>query len=182
MTEKNRKLFVIDTNVLLYDKKSIHSFPNNDVVIPIIVLDELDRFKEKTGVIGESARYVNRYLDDLRSKGDLHEGILIENINQTIRVELKGTEKIPEFLNQSSPDNKIIACALYIQSCNPEKKTVVVTKDINFRVKCDALGLKAEDYYRDRILESSDDMYTGYADVEVDSKEIIVCVSSLPDV
>ena len=59
MTEKNRKLFVLDTNVLLYDKQSIHSFPNNDVVIPITVLDELDRFKEKTGVVGEAARYVN---------------------------------------------------------------------------------------------------------------------------
>jgi PhoH-like ATPase len=66
--KKNRKLFVIDTSVLLYDKHSIHSFPGNDVVIPIIVLDELDRFKEKSGVVGESARYVNRYLDNLRSK------------------------------------------------------------------------------------------------------------------
>tara|TARA_X000001382_G_scaffold104201_1_gene79214 strand:- start:932 stop:2272 length:1341 start_codon:yes stop_codon:yes gene_type:complete len=171
--QKNRKLFVIDTNVLLYDKHSIHSFPGNDVIIPIIVLDELDRFKEKSGVIGESARYVNRYLDELRSKGDLHEGILIEEIDQTIKVELGGEEKIPKFLDANSSDNKIISCALSIKNSNSGKKLVVVTKDINFRVKCDALGLSAEDYYRDKVLESDDQMYRGYLDIEVDSKEII---------
>lgn len=173
MTEKNRKLFVLDTNVLLYDKQSIHSFPDNDVVIPIIVLDELDRFKEKTGVVGEAARYVNRYLDGLRAEGDLHEGILINKINQTIRVELEGMDEVPRFLDKNSADNKIISCALYTQKNNSGKKTVVVTKDINFRVKCDALGVKAEDYYRDRILESNDDMYTGYIDILIDDHVLI---------
>ena len=84
-----RKIFVIDTSVLLYDMTSIHSFPGNDVIIPIVVLDELDRFKEKPGLLGESARYVNRYLDTLRSLGNLSEGILIEETEQTIRVELR---------------------------------------------------------------------------------------------
>ena len=171
--KKSRKLFVLDTSVLLYDKHSVHAFPENDVIIPIIVLDELDRFKEKTGVVGESARYVNRYLDDLRSQGDLHEGILIEETNQTIRVELDGHEDVPSFLNKNSSDNKIISCALYVQNKNKYKKTVVVTKDINFRVKCDAIGLSAEDYYKDKVLESDDQMYTGFSDIEVDSKEII---------
>jgi len=173
MSENTRKLFVIDTNVLLYDKASIHSFPENDVVIPIVVLDELDRFKDKTGVVGEAARYVNRYLDDLREEGNLHEGVKIRNNDQTIRVELNGFDKIPQFLEKSSADNQIIACALYTKKNNPDRKTVVVTKDINFRVKCDALGIKAEDYYRDRVLESDDEMYKGYLDIEVDSKEII---------
>ena len=173
MSENTRKLFVIDTNVLLYDKESIHSFPGNDVVIPIVVLDELDRFKDKTGVVGEAARYVNRYLDDLREEGDLHEGVKIHNNDQTIRVELNGFDKVPQFLEKSSADNQIIACALYTKKNNPDRKTVVVTKDINFRVKCDAVGIKAEDYYRDRVLESDDEMYKGYLDIEVDSKEII---------
>jgi PhoH-like ATPase len=171
--KKNRKLFVIDTSVLLYDKHSIHSFPGNDVVIPIIVLDELDRFKEKSGVVGESARYVNRYLDDLRSKGDLHKGILVEEIDQTIKVELEGTDNVPKYLDAKSADNKIISCALNIKNNNSDRKLVVITKDINFRVKCDALGLSAEDYYRDKVLDSDDDMYKGYLDIEVDSKEII---------
>jgi len=173
MTENNRKLFVVDTNVLLYDKQSIHSFPGNDVIIPIVVLDELDRFKGKSGVIGEAARYVNRYLDELRELGDLHEGIMIENIDQQIRVELNGFDNIPDFLSKDSTDNKIIACALYTKNKFPDTKTVVITKDINFRVKCDAVGLEAEDYYRDKVLESDDDMYKGYVDVYVDSKSIV---------
>lgn len=173
MTDSKRKLFIIDTNVLLYDKESIHSFPGNDVIIPIIVLDELDRFKDKTGIVGESARYVNRYLDSLRAQGDLHEGITIGTTQQRIRVELGGFSEVPDFLDENSADNKIISCALYTQNQFPEMKTIVVTKDINFRVKCDAVGLKAEDYYRDRVLDSDDDMYKGYIDIEVDSKEII---------
>jgi PhoH-like ATPase len=173
MLDSNKKLFVIDTNVLLYDKSSIHSFPGNDVIIPIVVLDELDNFKDKSGVVGEAARYVNRYLDELRTKGNLHEGIYVEEANQTIRVELNGSESIPNFLDKSSADNRIIACALYVQKNNPYKKTVVVTKDINFRVKCDALGINAEDYYRDKILDSDDEMYQGFIDIEVNSKDII---------
>ena len=77
----NRKILVLDTSVLLYDMSAIHSFPGNDVVIPLIVLDELDRKKERQGLVGENARYVNRFLDELRKKGNLHSGIEIENIN-----------------------------------------------------------------------------------------------------
>ena len=76
-----RKTFIVDTSVLLYDMSSIHSFPGNDVVIPLIVLDELDRFKDKPGLLGESARYVNRYLDSLRKVGSLHDGIYGTNRN-----------------------------------------------------------------------------------------------------
>ena len=173
MTDKNRKLFVLDTNVLLYDKESIHSFPGNDVIIPIVVLDEIDRFKDKSGVVGEAARYVNRYLDELREEGELHKGVYLKKNDQSIRVEINGFDKIPEFLDRGSVDNQIISCALYTQKKFPESKTIVVTKDINFRVKCDAVGLIAEDYYRDRILESDDEMYKGYLDIEVDHKDII---------
>ena len=85
----DRKIFIIDTSVLLYDKNSIHSFPENDVLIPLVVLDELDRFKDKKGLVGENARYINRYLDDLRTQGSLHQGIELEN-GQTIKVSLTG--------------------------------------------------------------------------------------------
>lgn len=174
MSVNSRKLFVVDTNVLLYDKEAIHSFPGNDVVIPIVVLDELDRFKDKSGVVGESARYVNRFLDELREKGDLSKGICLEKNDQNLRVEINGfTDNLPEFLDKNCADNQIISCALYTQRKFSELKTIVVTKDINFRVKCDAVGLNAEDYYRDRILESDDEMYKGYLDIEVDSKDII---------
>ena len=110
---EKRKMLVVDTSVLLYDKESIHSFPGNEVIIPITVLDELDRFKEKPGILGESARYVNRFLDFLRQKGRLHEGVMIEEEDQIIRV-LTQEPKI-KVLDETRGDNKIIAAALYLQ-------------------------------------------------------------------
>jgi PhoH-like ATPase len=160
-----RKTFIIDTSVLLYDKHSIHSLPGNDIVIPIVVLDELDRFKEKQGLLGENARYVNRYLDNLRSLGSLHDGVEIED-DQTIRVDI-GTHKVPESLDSSLGDNKIIACALACKNSSPNRVTVI-TKDINFRVKCDSLGIYAEDYYRDRIVSDKSQMFSGVQEIELE--------------
>ena len=90
--KKKRNIFILDTSVMLYDKCSIHSFPGSDVVIPLIALDELDRFKDKKGVVGENARYVNRYLDSLRSIGNLHSGVKIGS--QTLKVDIKTKPKI----------------------------------------------------------------------------------------
>jgi PhoH-like ATPase len=160
----DRKTFLIDTSVLLYDKTAIHSFPENDVIIPLVVLDELDRFKEKPGIIGESARYVNRFLDDLRSSGNLHEGISIDN-DQTIRVEINHSKKIPSGLDPSSSDNRIIGVASELSSIE-NSKVIVITKDINFRVKCDALGIMSEDYYKDRVVSSESQIYSGQIQIE----------------
>jgi len=166
-----RKLFIIDTSVLLYDKTSIHSFPENDIVIPLVVLDELDRFKDKQGVVGESARYINRYLDNLREKGNLYERVEIAN-KQTIRVELSGFNNVPVGLDPEYADNRIISLALNLTN-SANQKVIVVTKDINFRVKCDALRIYAEDYYKDKIVESSEEVYKGYADLSVKDPQII---------
>jgi len=166
-----RKFFILDTSVLLYDKTSIHSFPENDVILPIVVLDELDRFKEKKGHLGENARYVNRYLDDLRSHGNLHEGVELEN-GQTIKVELEGYKNVPWGLDSNSPDNKIISLALQCTKNNNEN-VILVTKDINFRVKCDAVSVKSEDYYKDKIIEEVNECYKGFVDLELDSSVLI---------
>jgi len=167
----NRKTFILDTSVLLYDKNSIHSFPENDVVIPLVVLDELDSFKEKSGILGEYARYVNRFLDDLRSKGSLHKGVNLKN-GQNIRVEINHCKNVPSGLDASLPDNRIIAVAHEL-SKTLKQKVIVITKDINFRVKCDALEIHAEDYYKDRILlEDDSKTYGGQATVFVDEAVI----------
>ena len=108
---KDRKVFILDTSVLLYDRESIHSFPGSDVIIPLIVLDELDRFKERPGLIGENARYINRYLDDLRKLGNIHEGIEIDN-DQIIKVEVNHNSYVPEGLSPSHADNRIIGLAV----------------------------------------------------------------------
>lgn len=165
-----RKTFIIDTSVMLYDKCSIHSLPGNDVVIPLVVLDELDRFKEKQGILGESARYINRYLDHLRTQGSLHDGVKIEN-DQTIRVDID-THVVPESLDSSTGDNKIIACALHHKNSSANK-VMVITKDINFRVKCDSLGIKAEDYYKDRIVKDKSQMYSGLDEIEIEDPGLI---------
>ena len=167
----NRKIFVIDTSVLLYDMNSIHSFPENDIVIPLIVLDELDRFKEKPGLLGESARYVNRFLDGLREHGNLSEGILLEDIQQTIRVELKSTDHIKvKGLDQKRGDNQIILTALLLKEDNKGTVVKVITKDINLRVKCDAVGLEAEDYFKDDL--ESDGHYNGWSKLVLPKEKI----------
>ena len=168
---KKRKTFIIDTSVLLYDKCAIHSFANNDTIIPLIVLEELDRFKDKKGVVGENARYVNRYLDDLRVKGNLHAGINIDNC-QKIKVAISGFDNVPVGLDSSSVDNQIISLAMALDS-SLSNKVVLVTKDINFRVKCDSLGIVAEDYHKDKVELEKSEFYKGYVEIEVDDKEII---------
>jgi len=166
----HRKTFVVDTSVLLYDRCSIHSFPGNDVVIPLSVLDELDRFKGKPGILGEAARYVNRFLDNLRKRGNLHDGIEIEG-DQTIRVEINYGKVCPVGLDPSVTDNLIIGLAQEIaKNSDP---VIMVTKDINFRVKCDALGLKSEDYYKDKIVASESSIYSGFAEIETEYSDVI---------
>ena len=167
----DRKTFIIDTSVLLYDKCSIHSFPGCDIIIPLVVLDELDRFKDKQGMLGENARYVNRFLDDLRQDGHLHEGIKIFN-NQTIRVEINHSLNVPQGLDPSAGDNRIITVANELSKVN-DQKVIVVTKDINFRVKCDALGIPSEDYYKDNIVDNKSQIYTGYKKIQIDDDNII---------
>lgn len=172
-----RKILVVDTSVLLHDMQSVHSFPGNDVFLPLIVLDELDRFKERQDLVGSSARYVNRYLDSLRKKGEkLFDGAAIQG-DQTIKVESdlnRVSVELPKGLDPNKGDNQIIAVALGLQQQNPGKVVKVVTKDINLRVKCDALGLVAEDYYKDHIVsvKESGKIYSGQTTLELYDDEI----------
>ena len=168
----SRKTFILDTNVLLYDMTSIHSFPGTDVVIPLVVLDELDRFKDKPGLLGESARYVNRFLDEARHKGSLTDGVYLEDLDQKIKVEFDTVEHVPHDLNHDFGDNKILGVALSLKKKGV--KATVVTKDINFRVKCDVFKIPSEDYYKDHIsnLDSGQDLYSGSETITVD-KDII---------
>lgn len=157
-----RKTFVIDTSVLLYDKDSLRSFPGNDVVIPLTVLDELDRNKEKPGIVGENARHVNRYLDSLRAHGRLDKGVKIPDVDQTVQVcTQESIDLLDVDLDNKKGDNRIIAVALGIKAKSKKKSVIVVTKDINLRVKCDALGIQSEDYYKDYInLQEDEDHVT----------------------
>lgn len=171
----NRKLLVIDTSVLLYDADSIYQFTGNDVFLPIIVLEELDRFKEKQGTVGTNARLVNRYLDSLREKGSLANGIFVEEKDVNIFVfNEENREALPKAFPSTLGDNRIIAAALALKEKYSEKLVRVVTKDINLRVKCDALGLSAEDYYRDlpASVRDGNPIHSGCISVSLDTDVI----------
>ena len=166
-----RKILVIDTSVLLHDMQSVHSFPGNDVVLPLIVLEELDRFKERQDLLGSSARYVNRYLDQLRKTGRLDKGVDVPG-DQTIRVESEMDplgSQMPSGLDVSKGDNQLISVALGVRKRHPGMLVKVVSQDINLRVKCDALGLDAEDYNRDHIssVKEGRKMFSGCEMIEM---------------
>jgi PhoH-like ATPase len=181
MKEK-RKIFIIDTSVLLYDKNSITAFRGNDVYIPIQVLDELDKKKIAPGLLGESARFVNRFLDDLRGgKTNLTQGVKNEEYDILYKVCFCDENKVKSLiggfeLDLSVNDNKILLSALLVAQDNPGTPVVLVTKDINLRVKSDALGIHGEDYRKDRVdaefSDSTDCIWSGKSELFVSEESI----------
>lgn len=170
---KARKLLIVDTSVLLYDKDSIIRMTGNDVYIPLVVLEELDKFKDKSGILGESARHINRFLDSLRSIGNLHSGVFLEEYDVFIKVwtEIDLETKFYR-INKHSNDNVILAAVKDIYEKNKDKREEIklVTKDINLRVKCEALEISSDDYYADYEFIEKEESYLGYVNIEVDNK------------
>lgn len=156
-----RKIFVLDTSVLIHDPNSFKSFSGNDVVIPINVLDELDKLKNFPNEAGKNARVCIRALDSLCLQGDIHKGIKIDN-NILLKIDTSVTPD--RFGPASYVDNKILSCAFSIKEKNKKKKTpistVLVSKDINLRIRARVFDIQAEDYAKDKIPVS--DMYEGF--------------------
>ena len=146
---ETRKIFVIDTSVLLYDKDCLKKFEGNDIYIPLIVLEELDKFKDKPGILGESARKINRDLDSYRSIGNLHSGVFIEEDNIFVKVWVESLTDSKILTLSKSNDNIIVATLEDITKKYNDREVTLITKDINLRVKCDALMLSANDYFAD---------------------------------
>lgn len=153
------KNYVLDTNVLLHDPRSILNFQENHVLIPIEVIEEIDRFKRESSELGQNARNVSRQLDALRTQGRLSEGVALPNGGR-LRIVFQGrpVAASPAF-NGGSVDNRILATALAVRDAQPDLPTIIVTKDINLRIKADTLGLAAEDYETGRIQLS--ELYSG---------------------
>jgi PhoH-like ATPase len=167
------KTYVLDTNVLITDSNSIFAFENSEIVIPLVVLEELDRLKNHPDDRGRAARQVNRLLDDLRKDGNLNRGVRIERSNSTLRVasvDQKTIKKLPlELQDTSRCDNVIIATMMQETHKNKGKSEVrMISKDINVRVKCDALGLPSDDYTKSRLVSEGSVFYTGYDTIDVD--------------
>ncbi len=159
-----KKIFVLDTNVLLHDPQALFRFEDNDLVIPMTVIEELDRFKKELSETGRNARQFSRIIDGLRAKAKLVEGVELETGGH-LRVDLYTEEHLkclPPELRTDRGDNRILAVALDVKS-QSEIPVVFVTKDINLRIKADVVGLTAEDYESDKV--SLDELYTGTAEV-----------------
>ena len=166
-----KKTYVLDTNVLLHDPQALFKFEDNDLVIPITVIEEIDRFKKDMNEKGRNARQVSRILDGFRATSKLIEGVPLEK-GGVLKVQLYTEETIkglPPELQVDRGDNRILAVALELQktcSC----PVIFVTKDTNLRIKADAVGLAAADYESDKV--SIDDLYSGTAEVELSKDEV----------
>lgn len=159
-----RKVFVLDTNVLIHDPSCIYNFRGNDVILPIFVVEEIDKLKRNQNTAIQ-ARMVSRVLDGIREKGSLAKGVELPN-DIFFKVEIKNdTSLLPKALSRDVMDNNIISVTLGIKKENPDRKVIIVSKDINMRIKADSLGLEVEDYNTDRVDYS--ELYDGFFDVEV---------------
>ena len=161
------KTFLLDTNVLLFDPFCLKVFEDNEIVIPLPVLDELDNAKKGFDEIGRNARQVVRKLDELREGGSLSNGV--KYFDSIVRVELN-MNPLPDSLSGDKVDNKIIGAALYLKEKG--QNVIVVSKDINLRVKCDALGVEAQDYTRGKIADQVGSIYSGVETLWVPSSTI----------
>lgn len=166
------KIYVLDTNVLLQDPFSIFSFEDNEVVIPAVVLEEVDSKKRYMDEIGRNARQVSRLIDSLRESGKLHEKIPLEN-GGNLRIELnhRSFHQLQEIFVEKTNDNRILAVAknLFLEEQTKEKgrPVILVSKDALVRVKADAIGLFAEDFLSDRVVDF-DHIYTGFLEKYID--------------
>ncbi len=164
-----RKTFVLDTNVLLHDPQALNRFEDNQVVIPIEVVEEIDRFKRDPSEKGRNARQVSRLLDQLREKGNLAEGVPIDDVSGgTLKVVFCRSEtlrQLPPELKAGNGDNNILAVALeqrLQEVMGSQPPVVLVTKDTNLRIKADAVGLIAQDYTTDKV--DMADLYPGFCE------------------
>jgi len=160
-----RKIYVLDTNILIHDPKAIFNFRDNDVIIPIHVVEEIDKLKKSPGQVGASARITSRYIDQIREAGCLSKGVIIDN-NILFRIEITGDpSSLPHSLKRDIVDNTILAVTLKLQKDNSDRKVILVSKDINMRVKGDALGISVENYETDNVNFS--ELYEGVIDSEI---------------
>jgi PhoH-like ATPase len=166
------KTFVLDTNVLLHDPHALFRFQENTILIPITVIEEIDRFKKDMNETGRNARQISRILDELRQKGSLSAGITLESGGK-LQVALINNEMLrhlPPELSEQKGDNRILAVAAEAKSETDQVPVILVTKDTNLRIKADAIGLAAEDYESDKVDIS--ELYSGFSEIDVSPETV----------
>ncbi len=175
-TEKNIKLFVLDTNVLMHDPTCLFRFEEHDIYLPIFVLEELDNNKKGMSEVARNARQASRFLDNLVSdvESKIDEGVPLNalgNKNATGRLFLQTefiSNPLPETLAHGKADNAILGVVSHLHKQHAKRQVILVSKDINMRIKARALGLAAQDYFNDKVLEDTDLLYTGVRELSAD--------------
>ena len=167
-----KKFYVLDTSVYLTDHRVIYSYGNNDVIVPLIVLEELDKGKKRPNGVGINARSIIRILDELREKGSFQKGIRIRKGSGLIFTKAPDLNELPVGYSHAIPDHQIIATALTVQKENPTRKVIVVSNDINLRIKCDAIGVSAEGYKTENVVKNRTEFYSGFTKLLVDDQII----------
>lgn len=163
------KNYIIDTNVMVHDPDFIYNFEDNNIIIPIICIEELDNLKKREGIVGYHARRAAREINNLRKIGDLNQGVTLAN-GGTIRIELNNSDLscLPNGFDFTKNDTKILAITKNISTNDKEISTILVTKDLYMAIKGDALGIVIQDYQNDKI--TADELYKGHRKITLSSK------------
>ncbi len=170
-----KKNYVLDTSVCLTDADVLFKFDNHDIFLPLKVLEEIDGHKKRQDSVGSNARKIIRTLDELRAKGSLERGVRLDKGKGVLKVvsftDLKQVIFPPD-LDLRHPDHLIIATAKTLQANSQNRKTILVSRDINMRVICDSIGITAEDYTSEKAVTSSDELYNGFEIIPFDDEII----------
>ena len=165
-----KKTYILDTNVFLTNANSIFLYKNNDIVVPLKVLDEIDKHKKRQDGVGVNARNTIRILDSLRAKGNLHKGVRLATGLGKLFVKDYALDDVPFGFDMASADNQIICTALTEIQNSSRRKVIVISRDINMRVKCDSLEIQSEDFITEDAIENTDELYTGVLSHLVDDQ------------
>ena len=169
MTEN---IYIIDTSVCLTDFRCIYHYGKSNIVIPMKVLEEIDKHKKRQDSVGTNARNIIREFDLLRERGSLQNGVSLGNELGILRVSRIDVEDIPPDFDESDPDHIIMTAAISEQKKNPDKKIIIVSRDINMRVMTDSLGIISEDYIENQVIKVQSDLYTGFDTMLVSDEDI----------
>lgn len=173
--DKQRKIFVLDTSVIIYDHLAVKNFKEHDVVIPITVLEELDNFKKGNDTKNFAAREFTRYIDKISLNNTLQEWVNINGKGHgMLKIEMHQDSSMDaeRIFGERKADHKILNTALYVSEKHPDRKVVLITKDINLRIKAKSLSLNAEDYETGKIKDINE-LYTGHSEIQKAPAEAI---------
>ena len=181
MAKKSSKVFILDTNVILHDSTCILQFEENDIVIPLTVIEELDFFKRGSQVINLNAREFARTLDSMTGSALFNGGVSLGKGRGKVRIAISRglNDEIREIFKDDTSDHRILGCALELQKSDKKRSYILVTKDVNLRMKAKAIGIPSEDYSTDRI-NNVEELYSGKETIEDFDDEALIKIYQPP--